>query len=341
MGFLGPCGTYTVLRLNSEIMLKSSDKKNSIQRDGAEPSKKDVCNLNALSVDVEEYFHANNLAPVTPTDSWSSLPHRADRSTHKVLDILDERGVKATFFILGYVADRFPSLAREISERGHEIASHGYAHKLAYEQTRDEFFKDIERTKKLLEDQSGQRVIGYRAPSFSIIETNLWAYDELRRAGYVYDSSLHPIRHPRYSNLNRSLLPHRYPCENGDSILILPLAVRELQVLGRTIRLPAAGGAYWRLLPKAYCQFILGTINKSVGRGFIAYTHPWEFDAGQPVFKRLPWLTRRRHYGGIADFPNTFRSFISKFQFSTVANYAANCDDSPELAALRNTLHGR
>jgi polysaccharide deacetylase family protein (PEP-CTERM system associated) len=296
--------------------------------------------INALSVDVEEYFHANNLAPVAPSSNWPSLPHRADSSTKVILDILEQRGVKATFFVLGYVADRFPKLAREIAARGHEIASHGYAHRLAYEQTREEFFNDIERTKKLLEDQSGQRVIGYRAPSFSIVEDNLWAYDELRRAGYVYDSSLHPIRHPRYSNQNRSILPHRYPCENGDSILVLPLAAREFNILGATFRLPAAGGAYWRLLPKSYCQLILQTISRAGGPGFIAYTHPWEFDADQPVFKRLPWLTRRRHYGGISDFSETFQSFLKKFQFTTIVNYASKLDKTPELATLRNILHG-
>ena len=319
---------------------KKGNKQGDAQR-GAGGTRKNMSHsINALSVDVEEYFHANNLAPVAPSSSWSTLPHRADYSTRLVLDILDQRGVKATFFVLGYVADKFPTLAREIASRGHEIASHGYAHCLAYEQTPDEFFKDVERTKKLLEDQSGQRVIGYRAPSFSIVEDNLWAYDELQRAGYVYDSSLHPIRHPRYSNVSRSLLPHRYPCQNGASMLILPLAAREINLFGSKFRLPAAGGAYWRLLPKFYCQLILRAINSSSNSGFIAYTHPWEFDTGQPVFKRLPWLTRRRHYGGIDHFRETFSSFLDKFNFTTIVNYAAAYDEASELVALRARLHG-
>ncbi|MFN8388897.1 MAG: XrtA system polysaccharide deacetylase [Bdellovibrionota bacterium] len=283
---------------------------------------------NSFSVDVEEYFHANNLERVAPPRVWCRQPSRVERSTEQLLEVFDRYSVKATFFILGYVARRHPELVRDITTRGHEIASHGYAHRLAYTQTPKQFYRDVLRARRLLEDLSGKPVLGYRAPSFSIRSDNSWAYDCLIQAGYIYDSSLFPIRHPRYGNRQQSTAPTVLE-RPGGSLFVMPLAVRTIQLLGREIRLPAAGGAYWRVLPRRYNRWALAGlrhISLASGRpaGFNCYVHPWEIDPEQPVFHQLSFLTRLRHYGGAKTFLNTIEYFLQSFRFTTVADAAAD-----------------
>jgi polysaccharide deacetylase family protein (PEP-CTERM system associated) len=270
--------------------------------------------LHSISVDVEEYFHANNLEPVAPPARWCRLPRRSADSTYHLLDLFDRHRTKATFFVLGYVARRSPQLVREIAARGHEIASHGYAHRLAYTQTPKQFLRDVVRARRLLEDLSGTPVVGYRAPSFSIRSDNDWAYDALVQAGYVYDSSLFPIRHPRYGNREQGTGPRRIRRAAGE-LFLLPLAVGTRRVLGREIRLPAAGGAYWRLLPLCYNLWVLRGIQRQSQQGFHCYFHPWECDAGQPVFSELSFLTKLRHYGGIKKFESRIERFLQEFTF--------------------------
>ena len=272
---------------------------------------------NAISVDVEEYYHAANLEPVAGPAKWHSLPKRTKASTEQILDMFDAAKVRATFFILGCVAARSPELVRNISRRGHEIASHGYAHRIAYEQTPRQFARDVRRAKLLLEDLSGTEVQGYRAPSFSITDKNPWAYDALIAAGYRYDSSLYPVNHPRYGNASKSLLPFFIKREMG-SLLILPLAVSPLQLFGREIRLPVAGGAYWRIFPRWYLRWALQRINSVSSHPFICYFHPWELDPGQPYYRELPFLTRIRHYTGLARFPATIEYFLNNFSFDSI-----------------------
>ena len=274
--------------------------------------------LNAISVDVEEYYHANNLLEVAPPRTWNSLPSRVDSSTYRVLDLFDLLEIKSTFFILGLVAHRHPALVKEIAKRGHEVASHGYAHRIAFKQNKHAFSRDIRVTKSLLEDLTGSPIKGYRAPSFSIKSENSWAYDSLIEAGYAYDSSLYPTWHPRYGNKSTRLSPFILKREIGE-IVIIPLAVTALTMLGKRAHLPAAGGAYWRLLPRLYIEWALNRINKKEGRPFVCYFHPWEIDSQQPQFKELSGLTKLRHYGGIQAFEHRIKYLLQKFRFGPIS----------------------
>lgn len=272
---------------------------------------------NAISVDVEEYYHAANLDAVAGPAKWHTLPKRTKASTEQILEIFDRRGIRATFFILGCVATKHPELVRVIANAGHEIASHGYAHRIAYEQTPRQFARDVRRAKLLLEDLSGSEVVGYRAPSFSITDQNPWAYDALIASGYRYDSSLYPVKHPRYGNSAKSLFPFFLKRDVGQ-LLILPLAVSPVRLFGRDLRLPVAGGAYWRIFPRPYLRWALKRINAMSSHPFICYFHPWELDPGQPYYRELPFLTKVRHYTGLSRFPETIEYFLKHFEFDSI-----------------------
>lgn len=268
----------------------------------------------ALSIDVEDYFHAANLAEVCPIRSWHQLPSRVEAATFKLLDLLDESQVKASFFVLGYSALNHPQIVKEIIKRGHELASHGFAHKIAYLQNQKQFSRDVTRSKKLLEDISGVEVIGYRAPNFSIREENLWAYDILAEAGYKYDSSLYPVYHDRYGNPHRSLKPEMRETNYG-KLLILPLAVYQKNIFGKDLRIPVAGGAYWRIFPKLLIKSALKSIEKTCNDPIICYLHPWELDDAQPHFTSLALSKKLRHYTGIKKFPLTLKYLMRHFNF--------------------------
>lgn len=270
--------------------------------------------VNVISVDVEEYFHAANLAKVAPRSSWAGLPSRVVESTERTLAIFERHAVHGTFFILGYVAERYPSLVQLIHQSGHEVASHGYEHKIAYEQSPEEFLEDVSSSKKLLEDITGVEVIGYRAPNFSITQKNQWAYDMLIQAGYQYDSSRYPVWHPRYANLGTSTTPEFIMREQG-RILEFPLAtVRPIRYF-ENLNLPIAGGAYWRLLPLCYSQWGLAKRQRAENTCTACYFHPWEIDSEQPKFKGLGFFTSLRHYGGTRTFENVLDSILSSFEF--------------------------
>ena len=273
--------------------------------------------INSISIDVEEYFHAANLGDVAGPSKWRSLPSRVRFSTDIVLNILARHNVRATFFILGYCARRHPQMVNDIHQAGHEIASHGYGHRIAYLQTPKQFLRDITIAKNILEDLCGEEVIGYRAPNFSITEQNQWAYDSLIDAGYKYDSSCYPVWHPRYKNLNADTEPHIIERQAG-RLYCFPLAVAKV---GNKLRLPVAGGAYWRLLPLAYTKFGLRSVNKR-GSSATCYLHPWELDIEQPNFNSLPFLTRIRHYGGISQFANKLDYLLKQFRFTTISDAA-------------------
>jgi polysaccharide deacetylase family protein (PEP-CTERM system associated) len=277
--------------------------------------------VNAISVDVEEYFQATNLERVTPPRKWASLPARVGYGTRRALDLFSKANVRATFFLLGCVARRDAALVKLIAQAGHEIASHGYSHRLAYEQTPQSFFRDIRRAKLLLEDLSGMPVNGYRAPNFSITSQNSWAYKELVRAGYIYDSSLYPIHHSRYGNACRSVGPEVLSLPDGQ-LIVLPLAVCVLRLFGRQLRLPVAGGAYWRHFPTSLILAGLKKIHRDNNQPFICYFHPWELDPDQPVFYDLPWITRLRHYGGIRRMPDVVGRILRNFDFAPLGELA-------------------
>ena len=272
--------------------------------------------LNVISVDVEDYFHATNLDTIVGPARWHSLPRRVEYGTEKLLELFARHNAKGTFFVLGHSARRVPQLVRKIAERGHEVASHGYGHRVAYLQSERAYFRDVNRTKRLLEDITGAPIIGYRAPNFSIRDSNAWAYDALIRAGYRYDSSLYPVWHPRYENADKPT-SHFVLNRPAGSLLIVPLATCEVQALGHSWRLPVAGGAYWRLLPERYCRWGLRRIAANK-RQFVCYIHPWEVDTEQEKFKGLGPLTHLRHYGGIQGFERRIGSFLDEFTFTTI-----------------------
>jgi polysaccharide deacetylase family protein (PEP-CTERM system associated) len=245
--------------------------------------------VNAMTIDVEDYFHVSVFDGVIPRHQWESLESRVCANTDRLLAIFDEHRVHGTFFVLGWVAERYPDLVRRIAEAGHEVASHGYAHRLVYDQTPATFRNDVRRAKALLEAASGRPVLGYRAPSYSITPRSLWALDILIEEGYRYDSSIFPIRHDRYGI---PLSPrHAYLLERPLGGLVE--APASTTRLGPT-NLPIAGGGYFRILPYGWTRWGISRVNRLENRPAIFYLHPWEIDPDQPRL-RAGLLSRFRH----------------------------------------------
>jgi polysaccharide deacetylase family protein (PEP-CTERM system associated) len=268
---------------------------------------------NALTVDVEDYFHVSALAKSVHRESWASRESRVVANTHRLLSIFEKSRVHATFFILGWVAQRHPHLVRDIAALGHEIACHGFSHRLVYEQSAEEFRKETQRSKVLLEDVTGSAVLGYRAASYSIVRKSLWALDILVELGFAYDSSIFPIRHDRYGIPGAQRVPHRMSTPGGAAIVEWPLATAN--VFG--FRLPVAGGGYFRLLPYWLSRRGLASINRDESQPFIFYLHPWEIDPAQPrVTTSL--LSRFRHYTNLAKCEERLERLLVDFRFATV-----------------------
>ena len=245
---------------------------------------------NAMTIDVEDYFQVSAFAPVIDRDSWAGRECRVERNVERILALLARENVHATFFTLGWIAERYPQVVRDIVAGGHELASHGYGHLRASDQTREEFRDDITRSKALLEDIGGQQVLGYRAPSFSIGTANLWALDVLQEAGYRYSSSIYPIQHDHYGMPDAPRFAF-YP--NGpDGLLEIPITT--VQVMQR--KLPAGGGGYFRLLPYALSRWMMERVNQVDQQSAIFYFHPWEIDPGQPRPAGASMKSRFRHY---------------------------------------------
>ena len=245
---------------------------------------------NAMTCDVEDYFQVSAFAPVIDRASWPTRECRVEANIERILAIMEAGGVRGTFFTLGWIAERYPAMVRRIVAGGHELASHGYGHLRASDQSLEEFTDDITRSKALLEDIGGQAVLGYRAPSFSIGKGNLWALDALHAAGYRYSSSIYPIAHDHYGMPDAPRFPF-YP--NGpDGLLEVPITTIQL---GQR-KLPAGGGGYFRLLPYALSRWMMQRVNKVDGQSAIFYFHPWELDPGQPRPEGAGMKTRFRHY---------------------------------------------
>jgi len=269
--------------------------------------------INAMSVDVEDYFHVAALASSIDRRHWNQMEYRAEASTHRLLDLFDENRLKATFFVLGWVAQRSPALVREIHRRGHEIASHGMSHLLVYNQTPQQFTSETLESKGLLEDITGERVLGYRASTYSITKRSLWALDILRDAGFLYDSSIFPIRHDLYGIPDAPPLPARMITPKGASIVEFPMSAAPM--FGA--KLPVSGGGYFRLLPYWLTRVGLRKLNHALARPFIFYLHPWEVDPDQP---RVPvgLKSRFRHYTNLDQTEQRLRRLIAEFRFAPV-----------------------
>ncbi|MBV8624937.1 MAG: DUF3473 domain-containing protein [Herbaspirillum sp.] len=264
---------------------------------------------NAMTVDVEDYFQVSAFANTISRDSWENQPCRVERNMDRILAIFADHGIHATFFTLGWIAERYPAVVRRIVEEGHELASHGYGHLRASDQDRAQFADDIGRAKALLEDIGGQEVKGYRAPSFSIGKDNMWALDVLQEAGYRYSSSIYPVKHDHYGVPDAPRFAY-YP--NGpDGLLEVPVS---------TVRFgeknyPAGGGGFFRFFPYALSRWLLRRVNQRDGEAAIFYFHPWEIDPGQPRQNGISAKTRFRHYINLHRTEERIKELASDFQW--------------------------
>lgn len=262
---------------------------------------------NALTVDVEDYFQVSAFAPYIDRSEWSTRECHVERNIGRILELLDSRDVKATFFTLGWIAERYPSMVRGIVQQGHELASHGYGHERASGQSPEAFFSDIQLAKVILEDVSGSAVYGYRAPSFSIDEDNPWAFDALARAGYRYSSSIYPIEHDHYGMPNAP----RFAFEARPGLLEIPITT--LRLFGRNF--PSSGGGYFRLLPYALSRWMLGRVNAVDSEACVFYFHPWEIDCEQPRVAGINHKTRFRHYVNIWRMEGRLKQLLNDFNW--------------------------
>ena len=265
---------------------------------------------NALTVDVEDYFQVSALAPVIGRDSWDQRECRVERNVERLLALFEQRGATATFFTLGWVAERYPQLVRRIVAGGHELASHGYGHLRASDQSRADFADDVVRAKRLLEDIAGEPVRGYRAPSFSIGHGNLWAFDVLLDAGYRYSSSVYPVQHDHYGMPDAP----RFPYDVRPGLTEIPITTARL--LGRN--LPAGGGGYFRFAPYSLSRWALRRVNTLDRRPAIFYVHPWEIDPAQPRVRGTGLKTRFRHYVNLDKTESRLHQLLRDFRWGRV-----------------------
>ena len=274
-------------------------------RDGAPP-------VNGFTVDVEDWYQVADFDAVLPFDAWDRYESRVTRNTEAVLSLLEEHGVKGTFFVLTWNAERHPEVVRRIHDAGHEIATHGYAHRIVYEQTPAEFRGDVERAKKTLEDLIGEPVLGYRAPSFSFTRDSLWAPDVLLELGFHYDSSVFPVRDALYGLPDAERFPYVIRERDGRKLIEFPITT--VSVLGRN--LPLGGGAYLRVLPYLYMRWGMRRVNRAEGRSALVYVHPWEIDPGQPRLKTAGKRGFSSHYVNLGRTEAKLRRLLRDFRFA-------------------------
>jgi polysaccharide deacetylase family protein (PEP-CTERM system associated) len=276
---------------------------------------------NVFSVDLEDWFCVKNLSGVIRCDEWEQCESRVERNTRVLLDLLSRHNVEATFFVLGWIAERFPDLVREVESRGHEIASHGYSHRLLTSLTPEEFGADLRRSLDVLAGCCKQPVLGFRAPSFSVTRKTWWALDVMRSAGIAYDSSIFPIGfHPDYGIADFPLNAHRLP----EGLFEIPMSCA--RVMGRDV--PCSGGGYFRLFPYAATRALMRKCNQK-GRPVVFYIHPWEVDPEQPRVS-LPALARFRHYNNLELSVGRLERLLTDFRFTSIRKLF------PEVMAATN-----
>ena len=289
--------------------------------------------LNALTIDVEDWFQVAAFFDRIERQTWHGLESRVERNTERLLGLLEPRGIKATFFVLGWVAERVPELVRRIAAAGHEIACHGYSHELVYRQTPAVFREETRRAKGLLEDILGSRVQGYRASTYSVTRASLWALDIIAEEGFGYDSSLFPVRHPQYGLPEAPRRPGWIQTPAGHSLLEFPLSTAPFGPL----RVPVAGGGYFRLLPYGFTRMGLKRINRLDRAPFIFYLHPWEVDPGQPRVAGASLTSRLRHYTNLSRCEARLVRLLGEFRFGTVrdslAEHGLSVDRPPARGA--------
>lgn len=325
---------------------------------------------NALTIDVEDYFHVHAFSNVIRYQDWVNYECRIERNTYTILDILNNaklpnrptspanrtrnsqlatrNPIKATFFILGWIAERYPGLVRDIAAQGHEVASHGYRHELVTNQTPDEFRTDVAKTKKMLEDITGEEVVGYRASTYSIMKKTLWALRVLAEEGYRYDSSIFPVHHDVYGFPEAPRFPFKVSLNgrmaddvrlferlndsntsnnSNDSNILWEFPISTGRLLRQNI--PIAGGGYFRLFPYWLVKRLLGQISRTEQRPFIFYLHPWEFDPDQPKINGAPLRSRLRHYLNLDKVENRFQRLLSDFNFVPIRDLMEKKPSTP------------
>jgi polysaccharide deacetylase family protein (PEP-CTERM system associated) len=263
---------------------------------------------NALTVDVEEYFQVAAFERTIPRSAWDRTESRVEFSTGRVLDLFADRGCKATFFVLGWIAERHPSLVKRIVGEGHELASHGYDHTRVHQFTPEQFRADVVKTKRILEDLGGVAVRGYRAPSYSINGRNLWTHDILLETGHVYSSSIYPIRHDLYGMPEAPRFPFRFKPDGIQEVPVTTLRIGERNY-------PCGGGGYFRLLPYGAFRWMLARVNSLDGQSGLFYFHPWEVDPGQPRVRGAPLKSRFRHYLNLGSMYERLGRLLTDFRW--------------------------
>lgn len=276
--------------------------------------------VNALTIDIEDYFQVAAFENQIDPQNWNSYPIRVDQNTKRILDLFDEHQAKATFFILGWVAEKFPKLIVDIHQRGHEVASHGFNHIKATSQTPESFRIDVSSTKSLLEDIIGAEVTGYRAPSFSICAENEWAFSVLKEAGYLYSSSTYPIKHDHYGT---PYWPEE-PYMRKEGIWEFPMPI--LNIKGKQV--PIAGGGYFRLLPYWLSKALIKRYLKQHNSPYMFYFHPWEIDHAQPRIANAPFKSRFRHYVNLKHMEHKIANLLQDFEWNTIQQVFDNYQKS-------------
>lgn len=272
----------------------------------------------AMTVDVEDYFHVAALAGSIKPQDWGDMEFRAEQSTRTLLSLFARRGVRATFFVLGWVARRSPQLVREIQQAGHEVACHGMSHKLIYTQTPEEFHAETRDAKALLEDIIGEPVLGYRAATYSITPKSLWALDSIAELGFQYDSSIFPIRHDLYGIPDAPRVPGRIRAPGGAELVEFPISTVKLA----GVRIPIAGGGYFRIFPYWLTRMGLDKLHRA-GSPFVFYLHPWEVDPQQPRVK-VGWKSRFRHYTNLSRTQGRLDRLVQAFPFAPMRDVLAD-----------------
>lgn len=267
---------------------------------------------NAMTIDVEDYFQVSAFEGSIDRRDWDNLPCRIERNMDVILSMLDEADVKATFFTLGWIADRYPGVVRNIISNGHELASHGYGHQRASDLDREQFRQDVDRAKKILEDQSGQTVSGYRAPSFSISDRNRWAIDVLEETGHRYSSSIFPVKHDHYGMPGAP----RHPWQPNGKDGLWELPPTTVPMMGRN--LPAAGGGWFRLMPYGLSRWLINQVNTKELSPCMFYFHPWEIDPDQPRQRGARLKSRFRHYVNLKHMQGKLRHLLNDFEWDRV-----------------------
>ncbi len=270
---------------------------------------------NIFSVDVEEYFQVEAFSNFIEKNEWDRYPSRVEEATNRLLQILECQHVQGTFFILGWLAERHPGLVKKIADMGHEVGSHGYGHTMITKMKQDEFREDIRKSKKMLEDLTNKEIMGYRAPTFSIVEKTSWAHEILLEEGYSYSSSVYPIHHDRYGWPKFGLSPREVAISRNGGLWEIPLSV----VDAGCIRIPHGGGGYLRLYPLSITKAFMRKLNRDE-KPVIVYIHPWELDPDQPEIQ-VPFFTRIRHYQGIAGMERKLIGVLKSGEFGPAYQY--------------------